>query len=212
MTECYAADSTQHGPDGACLGGLVLAEAGDNQEIILDAPPWKTPSRGSTRSSESWREARSSGGVSSDRGDLRGLGLGLGGSYAVDAKQPAVASDGNSGSTPSMNSSTSPTKFETAPPGENVQIGETIFLTRQLLQQRYPNSMARRGVHPKDHGCVQAASPSIPIFPTSARRQRVDRQKRPHGFHGRLSAIESGRDATGWSSGQALRGIRACVP
>jgi hypothetical protein len=56
-----------------------------------------------------------------------------------------------------MNPSISPTKFETVPPSEAGQIGEIISLTTQLLQQRYPKSMARRGVHPKDHGCVQAA-------------------------------------------------------
>lgn len=48
------------------------------------------------------------------------------------------------------------TKFETVPPGEAVQIREIAMLTRKLLKMRYPTSMARRGVHPKDHGCVKA--------------------------------------------------------
>jgi hypothetical protein len=51
----------------------------------------------------------------------------------------------------------SPTKFETVPPGEAGQIQEIASLTTQLLKMRYGDSMARRGVHPKDHGCVKAA-------------------------------------------------------
>ena len=57
------------------------------------------------------------------------------------------------------------TKFEKAPPGEAEQIGQIISLTTQLLQMRYPEGMARRGVHPKDHGCVKATftvNPDIP--------------------------------------------------
>lgn len=49
------------------------------------------------------------------------------------------------------------TPFETIPPDEASQIQEITDLTLKLLQQRYPDSMARRGVHPKDHGCVQAS-------------------------------------------------------
>ncbi|PPC89501.1 MAG: hypothetical protein CTY36_15635, partial [Methylocystis sp.] len=48
------------------------------------------------------------------------------------------------------------TKFEKAPQGEAEQIAQIISLTTQLLQMRYPEGMARRGVHPKDHGCVKA--------------------------------------------------------
>ncbi|MFA6206731.1 MAG: catalase family protein [Methylocystis sp.] len=48
------------------------------------------------------------------------------------------------------------TKFEKAPQGEAEQIAQIIALTTQLLQMRYPEGMARRGVHPKDHGCVKA--------------------------------------------------------
>ena len=56
-----------------------------------------------------------------------------------------------------VHSANSPTKFETVPPNEAEQIAEIVSLTTQLLQQRYPESMARRAVHPKDHGCVKAA-------------------------------------------------------
>jgi hypothetical protein len=52
---------------------------------------------------------------------------------------------------------TAPTGFEIVPPEEAVQIAEVIRLTRQLLEQRYPNGMERRAVHPKDHGCVKAS-------------------------------------------------------
>lgn len=48
------------------------------------------------------------------------------------------------------------TPFEQVPPTEAQQIQEIINLTRRLLEQRYPDGMTRRGVHPKDHGCVQA--------------------------------------------------------
>jgi hypothetical protein len=52
---------------------------------------------------------------------------------------------------------TAPTGFEIVPPEEADQIAEVIGLTRQLLEQRYPNGMERRAVHPKDHGCVKAS-------------------------------------------------------
>jgi hypothetical protein len=58
-----------------------------------------------------------------------------------------------------------PTRFETVPPTEPAQIAETIDLTVKLLQQRYPESMARRGVHPKDHGCLQASFTVNPDLP-----------------------------------------------
>lgn len=57
------------------------------------------------------------------------------------------------------------TKFESAPPGEAEQIAQVVTLMTQLLQMRYPEGMARRGVHPKDHGCVKATftiNPDIP--------------------------------------------------
>ncbi|MGQ0446030.1 MAG: catalase family protein [Beijerinckiaceae bacterium] len=52
--------------------------------------------------------------------------------------------------------SLSPTRFETVPPGEASQIGEDVSVTIELLKMRYGDTLARRGVHPKDHGCVQA--------------------------------------------------------
>lgn len=71
------------------------------------------------------------------------------------------------------------TKFENPPPGEADQIAQIISLTTQLLQMRYPEGMARRGVHPKDHGCVKATftvNPGIPenyrvgVFATPGRQ------------------------------------------
>ncbi|MGD9544395.1 MAG: catalase family protein [Methylocystis sp.] len=61
------------------------------------------------------------------------------------------------------------TKFETAPQGEAEQIGQIIALTTQLLQMRYPEGMARRGVHPKDHGCVKATFTVNPDIPQNYR-------------------------------------------
>lgn len=61
--------------------------------------------------------------------------------------------------------STSPTRFETVPPGEDSQIKDVVSLTMQLLEKRYGDTLARRGVHPKDHGCVKAhftVNPDIP--------------------------------------------------
>jgi len=83
----------------------------------------------------------------------------------MDVTHPAAAADRNGGNAVGANSSTSPTKFETVPPGEAEQIGKIATLTKELLQQRYGDSLARRGVHPKDHGCVKAAltvNPDIP--------------------------------------------------
>jgi hypothetical protein len=61
------------------------------------------------------------------------------------------------------------TKFEKAPQGESEQIGQIIALTTQLLQMRYPEGMARRGVHPKDHGCVRATFTVNPDIPQNYR-------------------------------------------
>ncbi|MBM4201874.1 MAG: catalase family protein [Gammaproteobacteria bacterium] len=49
-----------------------------------------------------------------------------------------------------------PTPFETVPADESAQISEITDLMVQLLRQRYGDNLARRGVHPKDHGCVKA--------------------------------------------------------
>jgi len=48
-----------------------------------------------------------------------------------------------------------PTPLEAPPAGETEQIGQIVDLTVQLLQYRYGDSLARRGVHAKDHGCVK---------------------------------------------------------
>ncbi|HEY8124739.1 MAG TPA: catalase family protein [Methylocystis sp.] len=61
------------------------------------------------------------------------------------------------------------TKFEKAPQGEDQQIAQIIALTTQLLQMRYPEGMARRGVHPKDHGCVKATVTVNPDIPENYR-------------------------------------------
>ena len=69
----------------------------------------------------------------------------------------------------SAGASTAPTKFETVPPNEGEQIAEIVQLTQKLLQQRYPEGMARRAVHPKDHGCVQASFTINPDIPENYR-------------------------------------------
>ena len=67
--------------------------------------------------------------------------------------------------TASSSPATYPTKFETVPPDEAAQIAETIDLTLKLEEKRYADRLARRGVHPKAHGCLQAkftVNPDIP--------------------------------------------------
>jgi hypothetical protein len=61
------------------------------------------------------------------------------------------------------------TKFEAVPQGEGQEITEMVDLTNKLLDQRYGaatgETMARRAVHPKAHGCVKAdftINPDIP--------------------------------------------------
>ncbi len=79
---------------------------------------------------------------------------------AINTRHEAIAAEqAGAGAPPPQ------TKFEKAPPGEAEQIAQIIDLTQQLLQMRYPEGMARRGVHPKDHGCVKATftvNPDIP--------------------------------------------------
>jgi hypothetical protein len=75
---------------------------------------------------------------------------------AIEWKPPGEIAAKTIGS-PGARSATAPTTFETVPANEAEQISEVISLTTQLLQQRYPQGMARRAVHPKDHGCVKAA-------------------------------------------------------
>lgn len=49
------------------------------------------------------------------------------------------------------------TDFENPPAGEADRIANTVKLTLARLDMRYPGTSAcRRGVHPKDHGCVTA--------------------------------------------------------
>ena len=50
-----------------------------------------------------------------------------------------------------------PHRFESVPPNESTEILETAELTLKLMRRRYPKSVGiRRGVHPKDHGCLRA--------------------------------------------------------
>jgi len=76
--------------------------------------------------------------------------------HAESLNDPAVAAEQSSGNAASKNSSMAPTRFETVPQGEDVQIGDTVSLTIKLLEKRYGDTLARRAVHPKDHGCVKA--------------------------------------------------------
>jgi hypothetical protein len=52
------------------------------------------------------------------------------------------------------------TQFEHVPPEESLQIENIVKLTVELLKRRYVDRpqepIIRRGVHPKDHGCVTA--------------------------------------------------------
>lgn len=49
-------------------------------------------------------------------------------------------------------------QFEKVPPEEAAQIERIVKLTVEQLKSRYPGETPfRRGVHPKDHGCVQAS-------------------------------------------------------
>lgn len=54
------------------------------------------------------------------------------------------------------NASGAPRKFERIPDGENEQIARIVQLTDELLNYRYGDNLARRGVHAKAHGCVLA--------------------------------------------------------
>lgn len=61
------------------------------------------------------------------------------------------------------------TAFETVPADEAAQIEEIARLTVELMKLRYPDGMARRGVHPKDHGCVWARFQVDPDIPEAFR-------------------------------------------
>ena len=82
--------------------------------------------------------------------------LGVQFAAAIDWKPPGELTAPIGGGS-ATRSSTAPTIFETVPANEAEQISQIASLTTQLLQQRYPEGMARRAVHPKDHGCVRAA-------------------------------------------------------
>jgi len=75
---------------------------------------------------------------------------------AEEAAKPGVVAPG-------------PTKFETVPPGEALEIAEIGRLMVELLDQRYPDGMARRGVHPKTHGCIRASFTINPDIPENYR-------------------------------------------
>jgi hypothetical protein len=66
-----------------------------------------------------------------------------------------------------------PTKFESVPPGEAAQIAEQVTLTGKLMELRYGagagDTMARRAVHPKAHGCVKAQFIVDPDLPAAYR-------------------------------------------
>ena len=66
-----------------------------------------------------------------------------------------------------------PTKFESVPPGEAAQIVEQVTLTGKLMELRYGpgagDTMARRAVHPKAHGCVKAQFIVDPDLPAAYR-------------------------------------------
>jgi len=47
-------------------------------------------------------------------------------------------------------------EFENPPPNEPALIDSVAQLTSQLLARRYAGKRVLRGVHPKDHGCVEA--------------------------------------------------------
>jgi hypothetical protein len=63
-----------------------------------------------------------------------------------------------------------PHSFETVPSNEAAQIREIADLMVQLLQRRYQKNVSvRRGVHPKDHGCVRAIFQVNDDLPTDLR-------------------------------------------
>lgn len=54
--------------------------------------------------------------------------------------------------------------FEMIPANEDVQIANIVQLTMQQLRNRYPGERLR-GVHPKDHGCVNAVFEVLECLP-----------------------------------------------
>lgn len=63
------------------------------------------------------------------------------------------------------------TEFEQVPPGEKARIDNVTALTTHQLKRRYnaKNQPPLRGVHPKDHGCVEALFTVSPKLPAALR-------------------------------------------
>lgn len=55
--------------------------------------------------------------------------------------------------------------LEDPQPGEAEQIAENVKLMEKLLTRRYTGKPVLRGVHPKDHGCVEATFTVSPTLP-----------------------------------------------
>lgn len=63
-----------------------------------------------------------------------------------------------------------PSRFEEIPAEEGTQIENIIRLTVEQQRKRYPGEdPVRRGVHPKDHGCVQAKFEVLETLPEPLR-------------------------------------------
>jgi catalase len=63
-----------------------------------------------------------------------------------------------------------PTEFEKTPAEERTQIENITKLTIEQLKSRYPGEKpVLRGVHPKDHGCVQATLEVLATLPEELR-------------------------------------------
>ncbi|HEX9933361.1 MAG TPA: hypothetical protein VGB08_11015 [Allosphingosinicella sp.] len=56
-------------------------------------------------------------------------------------------------------------QLENVPPGEEARIDHIAVLTGQQLDRRYAGKRVLRGVHPKDHGCVEATFTVDPDLP-----------------------------------------------
>jgi hypothetical protein len=60
-------------------------------------------------------------------------------------------------------------ELEHVPDGEAEQIERIVELTRAQLSQRYAGGKVLRGVHPKDHGCVEATFTVVKGLPAKYR-------------------------------------------
>jgi hypothetical protein len=63
------------------------------------------------------------------------------------------------------------TEFENPPPGEKARIDNVTKITNRQLDRRYSEKKqpSLRGVHPKDHGCVEALFTVSPDLPAALR-------------------------------------------